>query len=344
MRPASEAGARWETHWHTGEMLLTFLRRGAVSLVTLVAVSIVVFIAVRLIPGDPITQIEMQALAAGGHLSPADIARLRSEYGLDGPFPVQYLVWVEHLLRGDLGRSILSGQAVTMIVGERLRATLFLAAIASILALVIGVAWGVSAAYLRGVTGRVLRSSPLLLLSVPSFTVGIALAYLFAVWLRLLPPSGITAPINGGSVGDVARHAILPATTLALAPAALAARITQGAVDQQKHEDYVRTAQAAGIPARRIAVHYTLRNALLPVLTNSGLMVAGMLTSAAFVEEVFSWPGVGKMMVDAVLNRDYAVLEAGILFVAAVYILANWVVDTLYAVVDPRISRQHVPQ
>lgn len=266
------------------------------------------------------------------------VAEFRKSYGLDEPLPVQYIAWLSHTLGGDFGRSLDTNEPVGDIIGRRISATLVLASLAAVLALSVGVPWGVAAAYLGGILGRLLRSAPLVLLSIPSFAFGIALAFVFAVWLRLLPSSGMVSPVDGGGTLDVLRHAILPAVTLAILPASLTARITAGTLDELRHEDFVRTALAAGIPTRRIALRHVLPNALLPVITNSGVLVGYMFTSAVFVEAVFGWPGIGTMMVSAVQGRDYPTLQAGAFVVASVFVLISWIVDVAYSLVDPRIK------
>jgi peptide/nickel transport system permease protein len=316
------------------------VRRTAASLAILIGVSILVFAAVRLVPGDPISLMLGKADQANAAL----VAEFRRSYGLDDPLPVQYLAWLSHAIGGDFGRSLDTHELVGDILGRRIQATLVLASLAAVLALSVGILWGVAAAYVRGLTGRVLRSAPLVLLSIPSFSIGIGLGFIFAVWLHVLPSSGMESPVDPGGALDVLRHAVLPAVTLAILPAALTARITAGSLDELGHEDFVRTARASGIPPRRIALRHILPNALLPVITNAGVLIGYMFTSAVFVEAVFGWPGVGTMMISAVQGRDYPTLQAGAFVVASVFVLISWIVDTLYGVVDPRIKTRTVIQ
>jgi peptide/nickel transport system permease protein len=309
------------------------LRRTFASIGILLGVSMLVFAAVRLVPGDPVSLMLGKADTANPQL----VAEFRRTYGLDDPLPVQYVAWLSHIVRGDFGRSLDTQEPVTSILARRISATLILASVAAVVAAVVGVLWGVAAAYGGGVVGRGLRSLPMVLMSVPAYTLGIALTFIFAVSLRVLPSSGMQSPVDGGGPLDLLRHLILPATTLAIFPASLTARLTSGTLDELRHEEYVRTAYAAGLSPRRIALRHVLPNALLPIMTNTGVLIGGMFTAAVFVETIFGWPGVGTMMVSAVGGRDYPTLQAGAFVVAAVFVVINWVVDILYGAIDPRV-------
>jgi peptide/nickel transport system permease protein len=309
------------------------IQRTAASIGILLGVSILIFAAVRLVPGDPISLMLGRADLSDAAL----VAEFRKEYLLDEPLPLQYGAWVLRVASGDFGRSLDSQEPVGDILGRRIQATLVLASLGALLGLSAGVLWGVAAASLGGIAGRVLRAAPMVLMSVPAYSLGIAIGFTFAAWLRLFPSSGMVSPVDGGGVLDVLRHSVLPAFTLAILPASLTARITAGTLDELRNEDFVRTARAVGLPPRRIALRHVLPNAMLPVITNGGILVGGMFTSAVFVEAVFGWPGVGTMMVRAAESRDYPTLQAGAFVVASVFVLINWFVDTLYSVVDPRI-------
>jgi peptide/nickel transport system permease protein len=309
------------------------LRRSLASLGILLGCSVLVFVAVRLVPGDPISLMLGKADTANPQL----VAEFRRAYGLDDPLPVQYLAWLSHVVRGDFGRSLDTQEPVASILAQRTSATLILASVAAVVAAIVGVLWGVAAAYAGGVVGSGLRSLPMVLMSIPAYTLGIALTFIFAVSLRVLPSSGMQSPVDGGGPLDLARHLILPATTLAVFPAALTARITSGTLDELRHEEYVRTAYAAGLSGRRVALRHVLPNALLPIITNTGVLIGGMFTAAVFVETIFGWPGVGTMMVSAVGGRDYPTLQAGAFVVAAVFVVINWVVDIAYGAIDPRV-------
>lgn len=311
-------------------------RRFLSSIGILFGVSALVFVAVRLVPGDPVSLM----LGKADQSDAALVAAFRLSYGLDEPLPVQYARWISHIGIGDFGRSLVTGEPVVAILANRIGNTAILASLAAVLAISVGVLWGVAAAYLRGWPGRLLRSAPMILMSVPAYSFGIALGFIFAVTLRWLPTSGMTAPVDGGGALDILRHWVLPGVTLSIFPASLTARITTGTLDELRDEDFVRTARAAGLSSRRIAVRHVLPNALLPVVTNAGVLVGGMFTSAVFVEAVFGWPGIGTAIVDAVGNRDYPTLQAGAFVVGAVFVVINWIVDTLYGFIDPRIKTQ----
>jgi peptide/nickel transport system permease protein len=309
------------------------LRRTFASIGILLGVSILVFVAVRLVPGDPVSLM----LGKADTTNPQMVAEFRRAYGLDDPLPVQYLAWLSHIARGDFGRSLDTQEPVAGILGRRISATLILASVAAVIAAFVGVLWGVAAAYSKGVVGHGLRSLPMVLMSIPAYTLGIALTFIFAVSLRVLPSSGMQSPVDGGGPLDLLRHLILPAVTLAVFPAALTARITSGTLDELRHEEYVRTAFASGLSGRRVALRHVLPNALLPIITNIGVLIGGMFTAAVFVETIFGWPGVGTMMVSAVGGRDYPTLQAGAFVVAAVFVIINWVVDIAYGAIDPRV-------
>ena len=315
-------------------MLAPLLRRTAASLGVMVGASILVFAAIRLVPGDPIT-----AMLGGAGLSdPQLVKEFRVSYGLDEPLPVQYWAWASHVVTGDLGQSVSTREPVTQVVWRRLSATLLLGGAALVVAVVVGLLWGVSGAYVSGAPGTFLRAAPLFVLAVPSFSIGVGLAFVFGVLLRVLPTSGMQTPLDGGSVPDVLAHMVLPALTLALYPAALTARIAHGSIDELRNEDFVRTARAAGISDQRVMLRHILPNTLLPIITNGGVMVGYMLTAAVFVESVFAWPGIGTLMVESVLGRDYPVVQASALIVAGTFVTLSWLIDSFYVLVDPRIG------
>jgi peptide/nickel transport system permease protein len=313
-----------------------FVRRVLAATAVLFGITVLVFVVIRLVPGDPISTV----LSRASIRDPALVARFRVEYGLDQPLPVQFLAWFRHVVAGDLGASIVSSERVSDLIWRRLGATLLLGAVAAVLSFAVGIAWGVAAAGARGFGGRLLRFIPLLGLTIPPFSIGIALSFVFAVALKILPSSGIASQLDGGSVGDIAVHMILPAITLAVFPAALTARITQATLDELQNEDFVRTARAAGIPSRRITFRHVLPNALLPVITSGGVLAGYLLTGAVFVETVFNWPGIGTLIVKSVLNRDYPVIQACALVIATTYVSLSLIADLLYLRVDPRISFQ----
>jgi peptide/nickel transport system permease protein len=311
------------------------LSRAGSSLLVLLGASVVLFTVIRLIPGDPMTIL----LGSVNIVNPELVARTRAEYNLDAPLPFQYLAWLGHVLQGDFGRSLWTGELVSDIVGRRLGPSLLLGLSASTLGLVIGISWGIAAGYLSGAGRAVLRNLPMLMLVIPTFSIGLLLVFVFAVTLGILPASGLASPLEGTepSVPSAILHLILPSLALCLVPASLVARLTYATVDEIEQEEFIRTARALGVPRLRIAVQHSLPNVLLPIITTGGLLISALITNAVLIETVFSWPGIGTMMVSAVQQRDYTVVQAGILVVATAYVLTSLAVDALYLVADPRV-------
>lgn len=311
------------------------LSRAGSSLLVLLGASVVLFTVIRLIPGDPMTIL----LGSVNIVDPELVARTRAEYNLDAPLPLQYLAWLGHVLQGDFGRSLWTGEQVSDIVGRRLGPSLLLGLSASTLGLIIGISWGIAAGYLSGAGRAVLRNMPMLMLVIPAFSIGLLLVFVFAVTLGILPASGFASPLEGTepSVPSAIAHLILPSLALCLVPASLVARLTYATVDEIEQEEFIRTARALGVPRLRIAIQHSLPNVLLPIITTGGLLISALITNAVLIETVFSWPGIGTMMVSAVQQRDYTVVQAGILVVATAYVLTSLAVDALYLIADPRV-------
>ena len=311
------------------------LSRAGSSLLVLLGASVVLFTVIRLIPGDPMTIL----LGSVNIVNPELVARTRAEYNLDAPLPLQYIAWLGHVLQGDFGRSLWTGEQVSSIVGRRLGPSLLLGLSASTLGLIIGISWGIAAGYLSGAGRAVLRNLPMVMLVIPTFSIGLLLVFVFAVTLGILPASGLASPLEGSepSVPSAIAHLILPSLALCLVPAALVARLTYATVDEIEQEEFIRTARALGVPRLRIAIQHSLPNVLLPIITTGGLLISALITNAVLIETVFSWPGIGTMMVSAVQQRDYTVVQAGILVVATAYVLTSLAVDALYLVADPRV-------
>ena len=311
------------------------LSRAGSSLLVLLGASVVLFTVIRLIPGDPMTIL----LGSVNIVNPELVARTRAEYNLDAPLPLQYIAWLGHVVQGDFGRSLWTGEQVSDIVGRRLGPSLLLGLSASTLGLVIGIAWGIAAGYVSGTGRAVLRNLPMLMLVIPTFSIGLLLVFVFAVTLGILPASGFASPLEGTtpSVPSAIAHLILPSLALCLVPASLVARLTYATVDEIEQEEFIRTARALGVPRLRIAIQHSLPNVLLPIITTGGLLISALITNAVLIETVFSWPGIGTMMVSAVQQRDYTVVQAGILVVATAYVLTSLAVDALYLIADPRV-------
>ena len=311
-------------------MLIFILRRVLQAIPVVFLASVGVFLLLHLLPGDP------AQVLAGTDTSPATLEAIREDMGLNEPLPVQYLVWLQHVLRGDLGKSILSKIPVSQLMGQRLPATLELAVAGEILTVLIGLPLGILAAIKQrskadwGITGFISLG-----LAVPNFWLGILLIILFAVILGWMPPGGR---------GDFSRDPLtalkfiaLPAFTLALPAAMNLSRLTKASVLEVLYEDYVRTAWAKGLASRSVIMIHVLRNALIPVVTAVGLEFGRLLGGALIVESVFTWPGLGTLMLTSINNRDYAIVQAGLLLLVMVFITVNLLTDIAYGFLDPRI-------
>ncbi|MBL8588410.1 MAG: ABC transporter permease [Methylobacteriaceae bacterium] len=311
-------------------MLGFALRRAAASIPVLLLVSLITFGLLWLVPGDP-ASVFLDASA-----TPEAIERIRRELGLDKPFPARMADWYWRLLHGDLGRSLLLDRGVTEAILERLPVTLSLAALAFALATALGVAAGALAAIRHGrAADRSLMTLALLGLSIPEFWLGLVLIWTLAVGSGLFPAGGYV-PFTE-SPWRWARHVTLPAFTLACVQMGFIARMTRSAMLETLGQDYVRTARAKGLPESRVLTRHALGNALVPIVTVMGIMVGALLGNAVVTEQVFAIPGVGRLIIGAVLSRDFPVIQGGLLFLALVYLAVNLVVDILYAAVDPRV-------
>jgi ABC-type dipeptide/oligopeptide/nickel transport system permease component len=311
-------------------MLIFILRRLLQAIPVVFLASVGVFLMLHLLPGDPAIMI------SGGDASPQVIEAVREDLGLNKPLPVQYVIWVEHVLRGDLGKSILSKIPVSQLIMQRAPATLELAFAGEILTILIGIPLGVLAAVKQrtkadwGITSFISLG-----LAIPNFWLGILLIILFAVTLGWMPPGGR---------GDFSRDPLmalkfiaLPAITLALPAAMNLSRLTKASVLEVLYEDYVRTAWAKGLSGKRVVVGHVLRNSLIPVVTAIGLEFGRLLGGAIVVESVFAWPGLGTLMLQSISNRDYVIVQAGLLLLVMVFIVVNLLTDITYGFLDPRI-------
>jgi len=331
--------------------VLKFTVRRLMQLVPiLIGLSILVFVWIRALPGDP-----AEALL-GERATPEAVQRTRELYGLDRPVWQQYLSYVGSVAQLDFGQSVVSRRLITTEIGERFPATIELSITAMIFAVGIGIPLGFLAAKrYQGWIDQLSVAGSLLGVAIPVFFLGLLLKYVFAVKLHWLPTVGrsaatSTAPHPTGfyvldalvtndrvALVDAVRHLILPAIALGTIPLAIITRITRAAVLDVVNEDYVRTAQAKGLEPRVVDRRHVLRNAMLPVTTIIGLQTGLLLSGAILTETVFAWGGMGQWMYQAISFRDYAVLQAGILFLAIVFVLVNLLVDLSYALLDPRI-------
>ena len=303
-------------------MLLLIGRRLLATVPLLLAVSLVVFSFIHMLPGDP------AVLFLGEEATPENLARFRAKLGFDRPLVVQYGEWLGHAVRGDLGRSIRTNQPVASAIVERLPVTLRLIGMAMLISLCIALPLGIVSAVKRN-SGVDLASTFFALFgfSTPNFWLGLILIYVFALVLRWLPPSGF----------DGTRSLILPAITLGTALAALVTRQLRSGMLEVLRQDYVRTAQAKGLADRLVIGKHALKNALISVVTVIGLQIGALLGNTIITESLFALPGVGRLMIDSVFSRDFFVVQGVILFLAVGYVVANLVVDILYSYLDPRI-------
>ncbi|MFC0534242.1 nickel ABC transporter permease [Phytohabitans kaempferiae] len=309
--------------------------RLAVTVPVLLGISVVVFAMVRFIPGDPSHAILLSMVEPGADISrlEQDLATLRADLGLDRPYPVQYAQWLSDVATGNLGTSLRSGGPVLDELLLRLPATLELAAAAFAVMVVVAVPTGIVGAAHHGTAAdRLARLLALVGVSVPGFLLGLLLMYGFSARLGWLPTFGRGTPA----------HLVLPAVTLGLGLAAGVSRLLRAALLDALSQPYIVTAEAKGLRWRAVLLRHALRNALLPVLTNTGLVVGGLLGGAVIVETVFSWPGVGRYIVDAIASRDYPVIQAFVLAMSVLYVVVNLAVDIAYRFADPRVRVEGV--
>ncbi len=306
------------------------VRRLLASVPVLFLVSLITFGLLWLVPGDP-ASIFLDASATAEALE-----RVRRELGLDRPFLIRMGEWYVRLLQGDLGTSLLLNRSVTSAILERLPVTLSLTLLAFFFAVLIGVAAGVVAAVRHGrAADQGMMTLALLGLSIPEFWLGLVLIWGVAVLLPIFPHGDYVAFAK--SPWDWARHIALPTFTLACVQMGFVARMTRSSMLEVLGQDFVRTARAKGLPERHVVLRHGLVNAMVPIVTVMGIMIGGLLGGAVVIEQVFSIPGMGRLIIGAVLSRDFPVIQGGLLFLAVIYLTVNIVVDLLYAVIDPRV-------
>jgi peptide/nickel transport system permease protein len=311
-------------------MLAFLVRRVAIIVPTLIFVSILIFGLQQLLPGDP------AVVLAGEDRDPSVVAYLHEKLHLDEPFPVRYFYWINGVLHGDLGESLRLQRPVLALILEKLPVTLELAGLAIVIALAIGIPAGIVSAVKRDTLWDYGANAVALWgLSTPNFWLGIMLILLFSVTLGWLPASGFVSPFEDWRANLASL--IMPAFVLGNAIAAVLMRHTRSAMLQVLSSDYVRTARAKGLPETDVVLKHALRNALIPVITLGALELGTLLSGAVLTEQVFTIPGFGKLIVDAVFNRDYAVVQGVVLFTATAYIVLNLIADIAYVIVNPRI-------
>ncbi|RXT07170.1 nickel ABC transporter permease [Ammoniphilus sp. CFH 90114] len=306
------------------------LKRVSSLLPVLLVVAVVVFVIIHLTPGDPASVI------LGSQATEEELAKLREQLGLNLPIYLQFLQWFGGVLIGDLGYSIIMRMPVSEAIWEHLGPTVSLTLLAEGIAILVAIPLGIAAARNRGSwMDQMLMMTALVGISLPSFWIGLTLILIFAVQLGWLPSSGYQ-PLSNGLVNHF-KYLILPAITLGIMQAALIARITRSSMLEVMNENYIRTAEAKGLKQRKVIYKHALRNAFVPILTIIGLSFATLIGGAVVTETVFNIPGIGKLVVNSVVKRDYPVIQGAVLMIAGAYVFINLIVDILYAYIDPRI-------
>ena len=308
------------------------LKRLVSAVPVLLGITVIVFLIMAMIPGDPATAI------LGSYATPENVERLNRHLGLDQPLWQRYFIWLGNLLHGDFGRSFALNRPVLDEILDRFSATLILAGTAFVLCSLLGIAAGVvSAARQYAFADKAITFVVILGISVPSFFLGMMMILLFAVQLRWLPASGMY-PIWGSSgLGDLLRHLTMPALALAVVATGVIARLSRGAMLEVLRQDFIRTARAKGVHERRVIWRHALRAAMVSIIPVLGIQAGFVLSGAVYIEMVFQWPGVGRMLVDAILKRDILLVQGGVVFVAACYVGFNILVDVAQSLLDPRI-------
>ncbi|MGH1426137.1 MAG: ABC transporter permease [Pseudooceanicola sp.] len=309
------------------------LKRLLSAVPVLFGITVIVFLIMAMIPGDPATAI------LGSYATPENVEKLNRDLGLDKPLVTRYFIWLGNMLQGDFGRSFALNRPVLDEVLERFSATLILAGVSFVMCAVLGIAAGVvSAARQYGFADKAITFVVLLGISIPSFFLGMMMILIFAVNLRWLPVSGMYAIYGGGDLPDLVNHLVMPALALAVVATGVVARLSRSAMLEVLRQDFIRTARAKGVNERGVIWRHALRAAMVSIIPVLGIQAGFVLSGAVYIEMVFQWPGVGRMLVDAILKRDILLVQGGVVFVAACYVLFNIAVDVAQSMLDPRIK------
>ena len=321
------------------------VRRLIITAVTFIGITIIVFVLMRLTPVSPVDMLLLNLRSQGG-LSAIDLAALRLRYsielGLDQPIPIQYIIWLgEVVTKGNLGFSFLTGKPALVTVLERMPPTLILMGTALLISLVVGIPLGILAALRRNkFTDYIVSSFGLSVVAVPSFFLGLLLIYVFSVRLKVVPAGGMINPNNPNDIVDALRRLVLPSLVLGLGGVGPIIRYVRTSILETLGKEYLVTARSKGLPRTSVIWRHAFPNALLPLITVVGLQVGGLLAGAFITEQVFTWPGMGRLALGAIGNRDYPVIQAFAVLVAAMVLIGNLLADIAYGVADPRIRME----
>ncbi|MFP4644716.1 MAG: ABC transporter permease [Spirochaetales bacterium] len=308
-------------------------RRLVMMVPVLLGISVIVFMIMELIPGDA-----AQAIL-GSYATPENLLRVRRELGLDQPLVARYFIWLGNILQGDFGRSYVLQRPVLDELLDRLGPTMLLAGTSLMLASVFGIVAGMVAAIKQFRWQDALLTTVVLIgISTPSFWLGLMLTLVFAVDLGWFPVSGMSRVVGGGGPADILHHLVLPALSLAIVATGVIARLTRSAMLEVLRRDFVRSARAKGLNERSVILKHAFKNALVTIIPVIGIQTGFVIGGAVYIETVFQWPGIGRMLVGAIQSRDILLVQGGVVVIAALYVVINLVVDVLQSIVDPRIT------
>ena len=314
-------------------MIAYIIKRLLSAIPVLLGISVIVFIIMALIPGDPATAI------LGSFATPENVEKLNRDLGLDKPMIQRYFIWLGNMLQGDFGRSFSLNKDVLEEISERFGATLVLAGVSFVLCSILGVVAGaLSASRQFGITDKLITLSVLIGISIPSFFLGMMMILFFSVQLRWFPVSGMWPIYGARDLSALLSHLFLPAVALSVVATGVIARLSRSAMLEVLRQDFIRTARAKGLSEARVIWRHALKAAMVSVIPVLGVQAGFVLSGAVYIEMVFQWPGVGRMLVEAILKRDILLVQGGVVFVAACYVMFNIVVDIIQSLLDPRIK------
>ena len=316
-------------------MLSYILKRIFSAIPVLLGVTLIVYFIISLIPGDPATAI------LGSFATPENVKILNSQLGLDKPIWQRYFIWVYNLLQGDFGRSFSLNRPDIDEILERFNATIILSGTSFVICSILGILFGIlSAAYQYSFIDKLITFIVLVGISIPSFFLGMMLILYFAVSVRWFPVSGMYSLYGGGGLWYLINHLVMPSITLSLVALGVIARLVRSSMLEVLRLDYIKTARAKGVSETRVVLSHALRSAIITILPILGLQAGFVLSGSVYIEIVFQWPGIGRMLVDAILTRDIMLVQGGVLFIALCYVLFNILVDILQLWLDPRLLRK----